>query len=165
MLYKFGKDRWKIVAVRGLSFVTDGRTEWRTDADCFYIPLQRCWRGIKNGQNPSWDFHLWSNNKLFAPAPAQIVQEATIPPALHGYIESFGNAFDHIMEKYNTKNTMAAENTKTIPLDLTVEILFVFPQLHQHLMICWSLLWAFALLLLHHMSANTNHCIFNQMIN
>ena len=27
MLYKFGKDRWKIVPVRGLSFRMDGRTE------------------------------------------------------------------------------------------------------------------------------------------
>ena len=42
MMYKFGKNRWKIVTVRGLSFRTDGRT----DADCFYIPLQRCWQGI-----------------------------------------------------------------------------------------------------------------------
>ena len=29
MLYKFGKDRWKIVAVGGLHFVTDGRNDGR----------------------------------------------------------------------------------------------------------------------------------------
>ena len=34
MLYKFGNDRWKLVAVRGLSFQTDTVS---------ISPLQRCW--------------------------------------------------------------------------------------------------------------------------
>ena len=29
------------------TFFSDGRTDGRMDVDCFYIPLQRCWRGIK----------------------------------------------------------------------------------------------------------------------
>ena len=53
MLYKFGKDRWKIV----LEDFLFGRTERRTDADCFYIPLQRCRWGIKS---PST---LWMGDK------------------------------------------------------------------------------------------------------
>ena len=57
MLYKFGKDRCKIVAVRGLSFRTVGRTDGWTDADCFCIPPSRCWQGIKIPEEWIWRFN------------------------------------------------------------------------------------------------------------
>ena len=42
MLYKFGSVK-KLWLWEDFLF---GRKDGRTDADCFYIPLQRCWRGI-----------------------------------------------------------------------------------------------------------------------
>ena len=38
MYSKLEKNKWEWI-------FWDGMTDGRTDADCFYIPLQRCWRG------------------------------------------------------------------------------------------------------------------------